>query len=113
MARKQSPEDRKKRLERGRCPIHGTTLTVTDQYGERHPQWGCVTVLAIECPRKGCGITAVGRVYYRPDAPAHDPLDDALFTYALDREWTYLLEGEGAQPPRAKILQFPKMEPQE
>lgn len=81
MARKQSAKDRIKRINEGRCPIHGLYMPQVGRWEEQigGPLDGAQFTI-VECPRNDCNIQAkaVG-----PQGP-----------WELLSEWDYLLAGE-------------------
>lgn len=59
MARRQSPEDRIKRLKKGCCPIHGMFMGQISCWEKRvGGELDGELVTTVECERKACGIKA-------------------------------------------------------
>ena len=81
MARRQSAEDRIRRLEKRCCPVHGIWMSQVDRHyyeegGKHHGEEYTI----VECPRSDCEIQAKAFGFYGP-------------RYLLP-EWEYLLVGE-------------------
>jgi len=72
--RKQSRDDRLKRLKESRCPIHGIAMGQVDIFDDR------ITFI-MECPRKDCNIRA-----FEIDAE-----DGSIVSITLLSEFKYLL----------------------
>jgi hypothetical protein len=87
MARKQSAEDRRRRLEEGCCPIHGTQLGGSSPWyeetdWERRQVAGKQYCLAHDS-RKDCPLVVRG--YVRADGEMH---------YEMAPEWEHVMRGE-------------------
>lgn len=79
MTKKQSIQDRVKRINEGRCPIHGLYMPQVGYWEEQ--KGGALdgaVVTEVECPRKDCNIRAKAA---GPDGP-----------WELLPEWKYLLQ---------------------
>jgi hypothetical protein len=81
VVRKQSAKDRIKRINEGRCPIHGVSMTQVSCWDKQiGGALDSTDVCVVECPRRDCHIQAVA-------ASADGP-------WELLPEWDPLLAGE-------------------
>jgi hypothetical protein len=97
---KQSYSDRLKRLQEGRCPVHGVALDMDYTPGCGYGSWGRRAVL--RCPRRDCG--AMANVAF---SGHWEPCDMEILHVELLPRFQYLLdEAEGAPAPGASPLPY-------
>ncbi|HXM35617.1 MAG TPA: hypothetical protein VN920_10550 [Pyrinomonadaceae bacterium] len=82
MAAKQSVADRLKRLEEGRCPIHGLVMTQVGNTDDgRH-------LFIVACPRKDCSVQATEA------KPFGEATLLPAFSHLIDIDESYLANAE-------------------
>jgi hypothetical protein len=84
---RQSRDERLKRLNRGRCPVHGLWMPQVD--GWYYPDDGSKLTI-VRCPRRDCRITARAQSYSGP--------------WKLNEEFADLLDDSALDPPYLQVV---------